>query len=128
MPRDIAERRSVRRQKVPWKNGAEVEVTVPGGKRRRFRLIDFSVGNLCFAVPAGVTGIEAGCTLPDSLVVVGKLTVECHLSVVRTWRQMDGSSHCGAKLFPKSEADQNDLVGLVAALESFQATTANTTD
>lgn len=126
MPKDIAERRSVGRHKVPWKNGAEVEVTVPGGKRQRFRLVDFSVGNLCFEVPPGVTGITAGVTLPDSLVVVGKLTVECHVSVVRTWRQFDGSSHCGATLFPKTEADQNELVGLVAALESFQA--AITTD
>ena len=126
MPKEIEDRRTYNRKKVPWKTGAMVEIEVPGGSRQRFALLDFSVGNVCFEVPAGITGIEAGVDLGDSRVIVGKLEIECHLSVVRTWRQFNGSCHYGARLFPKTEEDQNELITLVAAMEKFE--TANATE
>jgi len=120
MPKRIQDRRSSKRHPIPDKANAGVEVEMSDGKRRRLRLVNLSVNDLCFEVPQGAFELRTGTDLANALVQIGKLQIECHLSVTRTWRQFDGSHHCGARLYPKSESDQNELVSLIAAFDALQ--------
>jgi hypothetical protein len=120
MPKKIEDRRSAKRHPIPDKANAGVEVEMSSGKRRRLRLVNLSVNDLCFEVPQGAFEIRAGTDLSNVRVQIGKLHIECHITVTRTWRQFDGSYHCGARLYPKSETDQNELVSLIAAFDALQ--------
>ena len=120
MPKKIEDRRTARRHPIPDKANAGVEIKMSDGKRRRLRLVNLSVNDLCFEVPQGAFEMRAGTDLSNVLVQIGKLQIECNLAVTRTWGQFDGSHHCGARLYPKSESDQNELVSLIAAFDALQ--------
>jgi hypothetical protein len=97
---------------------ARVELRTPDGVERKLRLVDISVNDLCFEVPSDVPTFATGANLADVRVCVAHFTVECHLAVLRTWKQFDSATHCGARLYPKNESDQNELVSLIAALDA----------
>jgi len=121
MPRDIRNRRTGRRQKVPKALFAEVELVDLDGVPRNCRLVDVSMNDLCFEISAGEPRIEPGTNLANVKIRVANFEVDCHISVARTWRQFDAAHHCGGRLFPKSEDDQNELASVVAALEAAEA-------
>jgi hypothetical protein len=120
MPRDVRNRRSEKRQSVPRFLYAGVEVRWPDGKQRRLDLVDISPTDLCFAVAPGIAKIEKDTNLTDVRVQVGNFSFECHLCVLRSWRQFDLGYHYGARLYPKTESDQNELMSLIATLEANQ--------
>ena len=118
MPRDISNRRNVNRQKIPAMLSASLQARTPDGVSRKLPIVDVSPTDVCFASPSSAPLIEIGCVLTDVWVQVADFGIECNLTVQRTWRQFDGSYHCGARLYPKTEDDQNELVSLVAALQA----------
>jgi hypothetical protein len=119
MPRKIENRRSERRQDIPDAVDATVELLMSDGVRRRVRLLNISLNDLCFENPPHAPAIHSGILLPDVVVRVGQLSFECNLSVHRTWRQSRKGVHCGARLYPKTESDQNELVAIMASLEKM---------
>ena len=121
MPRDIRNRRTGARQKVPKMLFAEVELTDLEGLPRKCRLIDLSMKDLCFETATGEPRIEPGTNLANAMIRVANFEVCCHISIARTWKQFDAAHHCGGTLFPKSEDDQNELASVVAALEAAEA-------
>ena len=118
MPREIRNRRSSRRQVVPRFLDARVEASGIRGEARSYRVVDISVQDLCFEVPVGTETVQTGNNLTDVTIRAGHFSIECHLAVLRTWKPLSSVIHCGARLYPKSEDDQNELVALVNALES----------
>ena len=117
MPRDAPNRRTDKRRLPPSGIEAVVEFQQPGAAARSCRLIDLSFGDLAFELSAGKPGIESGASLANATVRVGEHSFVCHLSVLRVSRQFNSSLHCGAKLYPAGEADQNSLVALIGTLE-----------
>jgi hypothetical protein len=118
MPRDIQDRRGGTRHKLPKAITAELEVEMSDGQRWRFPLLDISLNDACFRMPAGAPEVQTGTNLADAVIRAGNFAIGCHLSVLRTWRLSDRSLECGARLYPKGEADQNELISFVSALEA----------
>jgi hypothetical protein len=118
MPRKIENRRSVRRQDIPDAVEATVEFLMSDGVRRRVPLVNISLNDLCFENPTKAPAIQSGIHLTDVVVRVGKFSFECNLAVQRTWRQFQRGVQCGARLYPKTESDQNELVSLMASFRS----------
>jgi hypothetical protein len=119
MPRKIENRRSENRQDIPAAVDATVEFLMSDGVRRRVPLVNISLNDLCFENPPDAPAIHSGILLPDVVVRVGELSFECNLSIHRTWRQFQKGVHCGARLYPKTESDQNELVAVMASLEKM---------
>jgi len=117
MPRDAPNRRNDKRRVPPLGATAVVEFQQPGAGARSCRLIDLSFGDLAFEIPAGEPVVESGASLANATVRVGEHSFACHLSILRVSRQFNSSLHCGAKLYPAGEADQNSLAVLMESLK-----------
>jgi hypothetical protein len=118
MPREIRNRRSGRRQVAPRFLDIRLEVNDSRGKTQSYRVVDISVQDVGFEVPTENAEVRKGDNLTDVTIRAGHFAIGCHLAVLRTWKPLSSIIHCGARLYPKSEDDQNELVALVNALET----------
>ena len=118
MPIDVPNRRIGNRLPSPRFLGAVVELPAVAGAPLRLPLVDISLYDLCFAVPVGLPPIARGTSFAGATVRAGHFAIHCNLTVTRTWRQSDSITHCGARLYPVSDTDQNELVSFAAALEA----------
>jgi hypothetical protein len=119
MPLKIKNRREDRRYALPTHLGAEIEFSSPDGGRYRLPLLEISGLGLAFFIPERIPGIVAGIMLADTQIQVGSLVIRGNLSVQHTLQEHASNHKCGAQFFPASDTDRNELVGLLARLESL---------
>ena len=60
-----------------------------------------------------------GATLSDAVIRVGRRVMRGNLAVLHVTRGKGSDYTCGVQFFPASDADRNDLTGLVSRLASL---------
>lgn len=119
MPRIIKNRRGDTRYGLPRDLGAEVEFEGTDGARHRLTLAEISVGGFAFLVPDRLPGIAAGAMLKDAVIRVGRLEIRGNLGVLHVTRSSKSEYKCGARYYPATDSDRNELISLVARLDSL---------
>jgi len=119
MPLKVKNKREDRRYALPTHLGAEIEFSCPDGGRYRLPLLEISGLGLGFFIPEQIPGIVAGIMLADTQIQVGSLVIRGNLSVQHTLQEHPSNHKCGAQFYPASDTDRNELVGLLARLESL---------
>jgi c-di-GMP-binding flagellar brake protein YcgR len=117
MPK-LVDRREVTRHLLPPIVGAEIEFDGPDGARHRMPLTEISVAGCAFYIPDRLPGVVRGASLTDAEIRVGQLLIQGNLVVARATHS-DTEHICGVQFFPKTDADRNELTGLVSRLETL---------
>jgi hypothetical protein len=119
MPRIIKNRREEARYGLPRDLGAEVEIDGTDGAHHCLPLAEISVGGFAFLVPERLPGIAAGAMLNNAVIRVGRLEIRGNLEVLHVSRSSGSEYKCGAQYYPATDADRNELISLVARLDSL---------
>ncbi len=119
MPLKIKNKRKDRRYALPTDVGAEIEFDVLDGGHYRLPLLSISSSGLAFVVPEPILEIDAGIILADVLIHVGSVMIRGNLKLRHTLRDHPRDHKCGARFYPASDTDRNELVSLLARLESL---------
>ena len=120
MPRSISNRREESRFGVSSTLRATVEFTESDKMHRELALRELSVSGLAFSMPGPLPGIEPGAMLDKSVIRLGELEIHGSMTVLHTTRGFGAQYIVGAQFFPRSEADSNELIGLVSRLEDMR--------
>ena len=120
MPLRVKNRRVERRYALPTDLGAEIEFDVPFGGHYRLPLLNISVFGLAFFIPEPIPGIEAGIMLADAQIHVGSLVIRGKLALHHSLRDHPFNHKCGARFYPASDTDRNELVSLLSRLSMSQ--------
>jgi hypothetical protein len=98
--------------------GAVIAFKGPDGTAHRFPIIELSVGGGSFELPARVKGLEAGASCGGGSICVGEIEIKINLQIRHVTRSDGTLYECGARIFPTSDEDLNELTALVARLYS----------
>lgn len=111
-------RRGHRRFRIPDSREAWIGLNFPqpGGKLRRFRLIDISVAGFSFEADAVADALEIGTTLRDATMQIADCTMQGDVLVMHVSDSDDGLT-CGALFYPATDADLVKMKSLIAGLE-----------
>ncbi len=119
MPLKVKNMREERRYSLPADLGAKIEFDVSDGGHYRFQLLNISGLGLAFFIPGPIPGIEVGIMLADAQIQVGSAVIRGTIAVKHTLPDHPWDYKCGAQFYPVSDTDSNELVSLLASLESL---------
>ncbi len=115
MPLKVMRKRADRRYALP--TGAEIEFDVPDGGHYRLPLLNISGLGVAFSIPGPIPGVEAGSMLADAQIHVGSLVIRGKLALHHSLRDHPFNHKCGARFYPASDTDHNELISLLSRLE-----------
>ena len=118
MPKQVQDRREDGRKRIPGFVGAVIAFKGPDGTDHRFPIIELSVGGGSFELPARVRGLEAGAQCGGGSICVGEIEIKINLQIRHVTRSEGTLYECGARIFPTSDEDLNEMTALVARLYS----------
>ncbi len=119
MPRTVQDRREDGRKRIPGFVGAEIEFTTPDGKAHRYPLIELSVAGGSWELPNRVPGLEPGVDCGGGVIHVGGLEIGVNLQIRHITRCEGSRYECGARFFPISDDDRNEMAALISRLASL---------
>ena len=119
MPRQVQDRREDGRRRLPEFVEAEIAFNAPDGSAHRYPLKELSVNGGSFELPARVPGLEPGAACSAGRVCVGDIEIKVNLQIRHVTRGVGTSYECGARLFPTSDEDRNEMAALISRLYSM---------
>ena len=120
MPKQVQDRREDGRTRIPGFVGSVIVFNGPDGTTHRYPLIELSVGGGSFELPTRIRGLDEGAVFGDGRICVGEIEIRVNLEI----RHVTRTGHvyeCGARVFPASDEDRNEMAALVARLYSVPA-------
>ncbi len=119
MPRQVQDRREDWRQKLPEYIGAEIAFTGPDGEAHRYPLTELSVSGGSFELPSRVPGLEPNAACSNGRICVGDLEIKVNMQIRHVTRGIGTKYECGARIFPTSDEDRNEIAALISRLNSM---------
>ena len=124
MPKQVQDRREDGRRRIPGFVGAVIAFTGPDGTAHRYPVIELSVGGGSFELPARIRGLQEGAACSAGRITVGEIEININLEIRHVTRGSGMVYECGARIFPASDEDRNEMAALVARLYSVPGRTA----
>jgi len=121
MPTKIENRRRDVRNPIPEFLEAQIEFSAPDGSSQELPLIELSVSGGSFRMPQRIPGLKAGVMIDIALIRVGEIEIRSHVEMLHVTRGGGSSYVCGVRLYPATDDDRNELIGLVSRLGSVPA-------
>ena len=118
MPKQVEDRREDGRKRIPGFVGAVIAFTGPDGTDHRFPVIELSVAGASFELPARMPGLIEGAACGGGRICVGEIEIKVNMQI----RHVTRAGHvyeCGARIFPASDDDRNEMTALIARLSSI---------
>jgi len=120
MPKQVQDRREDGRKRIPGFVGAVIAFNGPDGTAHRYPIIELSVGGGSFELPARIRGLDEGAACAGGRICVGEIEIKVNLEIRHVTR-VGPMYECGARIFPTSDDDRNEMAALVARLYSVPA-------
>lgn len=127
MAKKAQERRGDRRYNLPDAVSAKLQFEGPDGTTYTFPLMDLSVTGASFHMPRAIIGVDSGAMLGNAVIRLGRLEVHGNVVVLRVTKIFGTSRSCGVQFYPKTEEDRNELINLIARLDSLPSGAKDTT-
>ena len=112
------QRREDPRYRLPHALHAEMAFDAPDGTRHRYGLVNISLRGAAFFLPERCRGIDQGAMLQNAVIRVDDLEIQGNLTLLHATPRLRESFNCGVQFYPKTDLDQNQLIGFVARLDA----------
>ena len=117
MPKQVQDRREDGRRRIPGFVGAVIAFNGPDGTAHRYPLIELSLAGGSFEIPARIGGLDKGAPCDGGRICVGEIEIKVNLQIRHVTR-VGHVYECGARIFPTSDEDRNEMAALISRLYS----------
>jgi hypothetical protein len=122
MPISTGSRRRQRRYVVRDQRVAcvEFEHPSPNGRHYRLQVVNLSASGVSFSLEGEAPELDAGTSLPHSVLRVGECMIRGDLVVMHLTSELAGLV-CGALFYPETDTDLVKLKSVIAGMEAVES-------